>query len=209
MTSVIRAAQTVGQLIQRRLRELDRDSAELAEVALVPADYIDDLIAGRRPPPLPSRTDIYQRMTSFLGLGRNELAAIAQAERKSRKGETGKPTPAVRRLLLDLCQSETATMLTKARTKEAKVMVTRLMDRLLNVAQMEARRLIDDPAAQRGVTALSLTTVTDARFAVLEFLDATVASLTPSQVAMFIQPRIAEWDADAESGVLKVVLRSS
>ena len=52
----------VGELIHKRLRETNRTPMELAEAAHVPTAYIADLIAGRRRPPLPSRTDVYDRM---------------------------------------------------------------------------------------------------------------------------------------------------
>ena len=71
---------TVRALLRKRLKEINRSSQELAEAAQVPAEYVDDLIGGRRRPPMPGRTDIYERMTTFLKLGRNALAQCARAE---------------------------------------------------------------------------------------------------------------------------------
>jgi plasmid maintenance system antidote protein VapI len=200
---------TVAELLERRLKELDRSSAELAEAAQVPTTYINDLIAGRRQPPLPSRTDIYKRMTTYLGLGRNELEVSAQYERNSTKDDAALPAkPAVRRLLLSLCKAETAERLTDKKNAASTALLTGLMDRLLNVAQMEVRRVLLDSAAIRVAAEQSGTSSNDMRFAVLEFLDATAASLTAHQVDRFVKPRIVEWDADPEQGVLKVVLKS-
>ena len=72
---------TVGALLRRRLREVNRSREQLAEALEVPAGYLDELMSGTRRPPLPGRTDIYEKMTSFLRLGRNDLAACASAER--------------------------------------------------------------------------------------------------------------------------------
>src|SRR3989442_8397948 len=72
---------TVGELLRRRLREMKRSPEELAQAVEVPTEYIDDLIAGYREAPLPGRTDVYERMTSFLRLGRRDLAACTRAER--------------------------------------------------------------------------------------------------------------------------------
>ena len=200
---------TVAQLLERKLKELDRSSAELAEAARVPTEYIDDLIAGRRPPPMPSRTDIYQRMTTFLGLGRNELTSSAQSERKASKEETPLPvSPAVRRLLLGLCNPETVEQLKSKRGKASALRLAALMHRLLNVAQMEVRRILVDPAALRIAAERSGRNSNDERFAVLEFLEATTANLTTGQVERFLSPRISGWDADLDNWVLKVVLKS-
>ena len=63
----------VSQLMRRRLKELQRTPRELAEAVQVPETYIADLLAGRRRPPAPGRTDVYDRMTKFLRLHRNDL----------------------------------------------------------------------------------------------------------------------------------------
>src|SRR5207245_366726 len=96
-------ALTLGGLVRRRLREVNRSAAQLAEAVQVPSEYIDDLITGARRPPLPARTDIYPKMTSFLRLSRNDLTACASAERAA-MASTDAPAPAaaVRRLVPDL-----------------------------------------------------------------------------------------------------------
>ena len=93
-------AATVGELLRQRLRELKRSSRDLAEAVEVPTDYIDELISGRRRPPLPGRTDLYERMTSFLRLGRNDLINRARAERAGNPAEGPGPQAEVRKLLM-------------------------------------------------------------------------------------------------------------
>src|SRR5207244_5157579 len=71
----------VGQLLRRRLRELKRTPRELAEAVNVSEEYMSDLVAGRRRPPAPGRTDLYVPMAKFLRLHRNDLPTCARVER--------------------------------------------------------------------------------------------------------------------------------
>jgi hypothetical protein len=199
----------VGELLGRRLRELKRTPDELAEAAHVPPGYINDLIAGRRRPPLPGRTDVYERMTPFLKLGRNDLVACARAERAGTPdGIPGRPDERVERLLLALCEPATAARLAE-RFQEDSTEVLGFIQRLLDVAQGAVRRTLNDVVAlrasaiQRGVPYVEL------RLRILDFLDATPDSLTPGDVSEFIQPMIGSWDVDLETGVLRVVLRTT
>lgn len=199
----------VRELLRRRLREIGRSPAELAAAVQVPPEYIDDLIAGRRRPPLPGRTDLYERMTSFLKLGRNDLALCARAERgDAENGGGAHPPPAVRRLLLELCEPATARALDQRRTKSANERLTGLFARLLDVAQGAVRRVLEDQVTLRVAAERSGTGYLAMRLKVLEFLDATPDTLTPAHVTDFLRPRVALWDVDLESGVLRVVLRS-
>src|SRR2546427_12276449 len=89
----------VGLLMRRRLRELKRTPRELAAAVQVSETYIADLLAGRRRPPPPGRTDVYDRMTKFLRLHRHDPPTRAPAERESlgarrrRPHPTGRPAP--------------------------------------------------------------------------------------------------------------------
>ena len=47
------------------------------------------------------------------------------------------------------------------------------------------------------------------RFQVLDFLDATPSTLTPSALNEFLAPHIARWDVELKTDVLRVVLRTS
>lgn len=197
----------VGDLLKERLRETKRTSRELAEAAEVPAEYVDELIAGRRRPPLPSRTDVYDKMTRFLGLGRGDLAECANAERAgSAKTDAARSEAGNWRLLLELCEAATARELER-RVRRGEAEPWDLIERLLGIAQGSVRRALDDQialrvsAAHRGLTYVAL------RLRVLEFLDATLGTLTAEDVADFVQPRIERWDVDLETSVLRVVLR--
>ena len=199
---------TVGELLRRRLREMKRSPEELAQAVEVPTEYIDDLIAGYREAPLPGRTDVYERMTSFLRLGRRDLAACTRAERASAApaGPSG-PRGEVRRLLLALCEPGTAQELERRRSRGGSAELVDLFRRLLDVAQGAVRRVLDDHIGLRVAAAARGSSYVAMRLKVLDFLDATPGTLTASALTEFLQPRIARWDVELETGVIRVVLR--
>ncbi|HWP38345.1 MAG TPA: hypothetical protein VNL18_12410, partial [Gemmatimonadales bacterium] len=166
-----RTSRTLGELLQRRLREIERSPQELADATDLPADYVLGLIAGHRRPPLPGRTDLYDRMTRFLRLGRNDLAACARAERGAPAAPAAQPSARIRRLLLQSCEPDTARELERrARREDGEV--TLLFERLLGVAQGAARRVLEDQIALRIAATENGTDYRVLRLRVLEFLDA-------------------------------------
>jgi hypothetical protein len=199
----------VRVLLRQRLKEINRSAEELAEAAQVPSQYVEDLIGGRRRPPLPGRTDIYERMTTFLKLGRNELAHCARVERAGSQTAAGAgPDEAIGRDLLALCEPATARQLTRRKTAEAQAELAQVIQRLLEVIQGTVRRVLEDEIALRVAAARRGSTYLVMRFRVLEFLDATPETLTAEDMAEFVAPRIGLWDVDLETGVLRVVLRT-
>ncbi len=199
----------VGELLRQRLKELKRTTEELATAAQVPPVYIEDLIAGRRRPPLPGRTDVYQRMTSFLQLGRNDLAMCADAERAAAvPGRSRGPDREVVRLLLELCEPNTAKELERRRGQRGAEELVGYIQRLLEVTQGAVRRVLDDQIGLRLAAAQRASDYLALRLEVLEFLDVTPDTLTADDVVSFLLPRIESWDVDFDTGVLRVVLRS-
>jgi hypothetical protein len=197
---------TVGELVRRRLKEIKRSSEELAEAVEVPVEYIAEVIAGSRQP-MPGRTDVYERMTSFLRLGRNDLLNCIHAEPDG--SALASPGIQVRRMLLALCQPATAQKLERRRSSQrGNVEFVDLVRRLLDVAQGAVRRVLDDHIQLRLVAAERGSSYAEMRLRVLDFLDATPGTLTPHALTEFLEPRIALWDVELETGVLRVVLRS-
>lgn len=198
----------VGELISQRLGELERTPEELAEAVDVPCGYIEDLISGKRRPPRPARTDVYERMTTFLRLARNDLAMCANAEREAEGPVTVRlPKPAVRRMLLDLCEPETAQELERGSGKEANSRLADYCQRILDRAQaVVRRRMLADPTALRLSAQQSNETRLAMRMQILDFLDAASDTLTPNHLKRFIQPWVAAWDVDFETGVLRIVM---
>ncbi len=199
----------VGKLLRQRLRETERSAEDLAEAVQLPKEYIDDLIAGRRRPPQPGQTDLYDRMTSFLRLSRNDLALCASAEREAtepKRRTALKPT--VRRQLLELCEPKTAEELEARRAENGGAELMDFIQRLLEVTQGAVRRMLDDQIGLRVAAERYGGTYAAMRLRVLEFLEATPETLTMDDLARFLQPRVTLWDVDLETGVLRVVLRS-
>jgi hypothetical protein len=199
---------TVGDLLRQRLKELKRTSKDLAEALEVPTSYIDDLISGRRRAPLPGRTDLYERMTTFLRLGRNDLVNRARAERAGSAAESAVPQAEVRKLLLELCEPATAKLLERRRSRAGWSELSSLLERVVGVTQGAVRRTLDDQIGLRLSASHSGRSYEDMRLRVLEFLDATPDTVTIDHLTEFVQPRIARWDVDLPTGVLRVVLRA-
>ena len=64
-------------LIRQRLKELGTEQRNLAAAAQVTESYISQLLTGKKAPPAPERTDIYDRMETFLRLPAGKLATLA------------------------------------------------------------------------------------------------------------------------------------
>ena len=207
-TQSTQPSEKVGELLQRVLNETEHTPAELAEAVQVPPKYIADLIAARRLLPRPGRTDLYEGITSFLKLGRNELLTCADAERAQAKPKRRKgPGPKVRKELLALCEPSTAGKLERDRTKDGVARLADFSQRLLDATQRATRRKLTDQKSLRGAARSGGSSYVASRFKVLEFLDATADTLTTADVAEFLRPLIDFWDVDIETGVLRVVLR--
>ena len=103
----------VSLIIKHRLEEFGLEQRDLAHAAQVTESYISQLLTGKRAPPAPNRTDIYDKMDKFLKLPSGELARLADHERKQQlKRELGDdPAPLfreVRELILRKCNPDTA-----------------------------------------------------------------------------------------------------
>ena len=198
----------VRRLLTQRLAKLEQTPQALAEAAEVPIEYIDDLLAGNRPPPMPGRSDLYDRMASFLKVALSDLELCATFERGDPSASKPRtPKPAIRRILLDLCDPKTAQQLEARRAKHGPAELVGLMQRVLGVVQREVRRSLTDRVGLRLQARHSDKTYEAARLEVLEFLDTTSATLTVADVSKFVKPRIARWDIDVDTGVLRVVMQ--
>ena len=96
-------------LIRHRLKELGTEQRELAAAAQVTESYISQLLTGKKPPPAPERTDIYDRMETFLKLPAGKLARLADLLRRDALKRTLADPPAplfreVRELILRKCE---------------------------------------------------------------------------------------------------------
>ncbi len=198
----------VRRLLTKRLKELEQTPEALAEAAEVPIKFIDDLLAGNRPPPRPGRSDIYDRMASFLKVALSDLDLCATFERGDpRASKPRTPKAAIRSALLDLCEPKTAKQLETRRAKHGPAELVGYLQRVLDVVQRTVRRSLADRMGLRLQARHVGKTYEIARLEVLDFLDTTAATLTAAEVSKFVLPRIAKWHVDLDTGVLRVVMQ--
>jgi transcriptional regulator with XRE-family HTH domain len=85
----------VSFLIRHRLKELGLEPKDLAAAAQVTESYISQLLARKKAPPSPGRTDIYEKIGRALELPSGELSKLAELEReeelRKRVGEPARP----------------------------------------------------------------------------------------------------------------------
>jgi transcriptional regulator with XRE-family HTH domain len=103
----------VAFVIRERLMELGLEQRDLARAAHVTESYVSQLLTGKKTPPAPNRTDIYDRMDRFLKLKPGELARVAELARKEdlkrKLGDGLEPLlPHVREFILRSCRPEQA-----------------------------------------------------------------------------------------------------
>jgi Fe-S cluster assembly iron-binding protein IscA len=200
----------VSQVILRRLKELQRTPSDLARALQVPESYVSDLLAGRRLPPGPNRSDVYAPMSKFLRLHPNDLPASARAEHQTSGGVARRPPVKVRKLLLELCEPSRAAAVTRGlgygkRSASLEILITQ---RLLDVAQGFVRRQLEDEVGIRVAAKREGCSHTEIRLRLINFLDVMPDSLTVADHETYLRPRIATWDIDLETHAMKIVLRS-
>src|SRR5216684_4427923 len=98
----------VPLVIRQRLEELEAGQRDLATAAQVTESYISQLLARKKAPPAPNRTDIYDKMEQFLKLPKGQLSKLAEAQRREElmKKVADPPQPlfrAFRELILRKC----------------------------------------------------------------------------------------------------------
>src|SRR6202051_341438 len=95
-------------VIKQRLEQLGFEQKDLAAATEVTESYISQLLARKKLPPAPDRTDIYQKMAKFLKLPSDRLSKLADLQRREElKRQLGDP-PAplfreVREVILRKC----------------------------------------------------------------------------------------------------------
>ena len=72
----------VAFVIKQRLDQLGLAQRDLAAATQVTESYVSQFLAGKKAPPAPDRTDIYEKMAKILKLPKGELAKLADLQRK-------------------------------------------------------------------------------------------------------------------------------
>ena len=202
----------VSTLIRRRLVELGSGQKELAAAAEVTESYVSQLLTGKKLPPAPDRTDIYEKMGRFLRLPNGELANLARAQRmeRLRQGFEEVPKPLlkdVRKLILGKCvpdrQREIRAIFERQPFGELERFVTR---KLLDVISRVAREELDNRQWLQEVARLSNKSYAQMRVIVLEFLDTDIFNISNENCVSFLNPLIAYWDIDLSTFDMEIAL---
>lgn len=202
----------VSFVIRQRLEQLGLEQKDLARAARVTESYISQLLARKKAPPAPNRTDIYNRMDRVLKLPIGELAKLAAAQRKDElKRELGdEPAPLfleVRALILRKCrrakEREVRAVFEQQPFGELERLVTQ---KLLDVVKRVARAELQHDYWLRMVARLGGRSFEEMRVIVLEFLDTDIFHLSAEHCVAFLDPLIASWDIDLATFGLEIVL---
>jgi len=202
----------VSLLIRQRLKELGLDQKDLAAAAQVTESYISQLLARKKAPPAPGRTDIYEKVGKALQLPSGELSKLAELQRQEelRKKVVERPRPLFkecRELILRKCHSARQKEVRRIFEKEPFGELERLVtQKLLDVAQRVAKEELESEDWLRLMAQLSRRSYEQMRVAILEFLDADVFNVSIENCVAFLDPMIESWDIDLKTFGVEVVL---
>ncbi len=202
----------VSLLIKRRLEEFGLEQRDLAHATQVTDSYISQLLTGRRTPPAPNRTDIYEKMDKFLKLPSGELARLADHQRKEqlKKALGDEPTPLfgeVRALVLRKCNVRKerhirAIFETQPFGELERLVTQKLVDVVKGLAQQE----LENESWLRTFAERGGRSYEEMRVIVLEFLDTDIFQVSSENCVTFLDPLIESWDIDLATFALDVVL---
>ena len=199
-------------VIKHRLKELGLEQRGLAAAAHVTESYISQLLAGRKAPPAPDRTDVYEKMESFLGLPRGELPRLASIQRQEylKKRIANPPRPLFkefRELVLRKCDPGRCRQIRDIFEKEPFGELERLVtQKLLDVAKNVAKEELESENWLRMVARLSERSYEQMRVMILEFLDTDVFHVSIDNCVSFMDPLIESWDIDLRTFGVEIVL---
>ncbi len=199
-------------LIRHRLRELGTEQRDLAAAAQVTESYISQLLTRKKAPPAPGRTDIYDKMETFLRLPAGKLATLADLMRTEalKRKLVDPPAPLfkeVRELILRKCEPSKEQPIRAMFDKEPFGALERLVtQKLLDVVKRVTREELDDENWLRLVARLTDRSYEQMRVIVLEFLEADIFNVSVENCVTFLDPLIESWDIDLATFGMEIVL---
>ena len=202
----------VATVIKHRLKELGVGQKDLAAAAQVTESYISQLLSGKKAPPAPGRTDIYEGMEEFLRLPSGELSRLADLQRKEALKRTLADSPrplfeGFRELMIRKCAPGKQEQVRSIFEKEPFGELERLVaQKLLDVAKRVAEEELESENWLRQVARLSGRTYEQMRVTILEFLDIDVFHVSFENWVSFLDPLIESWDVDLQSFGVEIVL---
>jgi transcriptional regulator with XRE-family HTH domain len=198
-------------LIRHRLRKLRREQRDLAAAAQVTESYISQLMTGKKPPPAPERTDIYDRMETFLRLPAGKLATLAdQIRTDALKRKLADPPAPLFKEVRELILRKYARKVQPIRVmfeKEPFGPLERLVtQKLLDVAKRVTQQALTDEKWLRRVARLTRRSYAQMRVMALEFLETDVFNVSPENCVTFLDPLIESWDIDVATFAMEIAL---
>jgi transcriptional regulator with XRE-family HTH domain len=202
----------IQDLIKHRLREIDHEQRDLAAAAEVTESYISQLLTGKKSLPSPNRSDIYEKIATFLKLPVGDLVNLVEQQRKEElKRKIEEPSRPlyreIRELILQKCHREKSKQLRSIFEKEPFGEIERLTtQKLLDVAKGVAKEEWENENWLRTVARLNNKSYEEMRVLVLEFLDTDIFNLSVQNFVYFLAPLIESWDIDLVSFGMKIIL---
>lgn len=199
-------------VIKQRLQELGFEQRDLAAAAEVTESYISQLLTGKKLPPEPSRSDIYDKMGKFLKLPSSRLARLADHQRKEalKRNLEDPPKPLfreVRELILSKCAPEKQKQMRLIFEKQPFGELERLVtQKLLDVVMKIAKNELQSEKWLHSVARLSGKSYEAMRVSILEFLDTDVFSISAENCASFLDPLVESWDINLTTFSMEIVL---
>jgi transcriptional regulator with XRE-family HTH domain len=202
----------IASVIRHRLDELDIGQRELAAAAEVTESYISQLLAKKKTPPAPDRTDIYDKIAKVLKVPGKELARLADTQRREelRRKVLDPPRPLFqefRQLILRKCVATKKKQITSIFDREPFGEFERFVtQRLLDVAKRVAKEELEDENWIHRVARVGKRSYEETRVLILEFLDTDVFHVSVENCISFLDPLIESWDIEFESFGMEIVL---
>jgi transcriptional regulator with XRE-family HTH domain len=199
-------------VIKRRLEELGLEQKDLATAAEVTESYVSQLLARKKLPPAPDRTDIYEKMAKFLKLPSDRLSKLAELQRREelKRDLAGPPAPMfkeIRELIVRKClpgkTKQVRAIFEKQPFGELERLVTQ---KLLDVVKKVVKEELNSENWLHLVARLAGRSYEQMRVTLLEFLDTDVFSLSPENCVSFLDPLIESWDVDLTTFGMEIVL---
>jgi len=199
-------------IIKQRLEELGLEQRDLAAAVQVTESYISQLLTRKKAPPAVDRTDLYERMNSFLKLPKGQLSAMVDAQRREdlKKILADPPAPLfkeVRALIIRKCIPEKRGQVRDIFEKQAFGELERLVtQKLLDVTKKIAKDELGNEDWLRNVAQLLRRSYAEIRTNTFEFLDTDIFNVSPDHCSAFLDPLIDSWQIDLKTFALEITL---
>jgi transcriptional regulator with XRE-family HTH domain len=199
-------------LIRHRLRELGTGQRDLAAAAEVTESYISQLLTGKKAPPAPERTDIYDKMEAFLRLPAGKLATLADLIRTDalKRKLADAPAPLfkeMRELILRKCAPGKVQPIRAMFEKEPFGALERLVtQKLLDVVKRVTKEELNDKNWLRLVARFGDRSYKQMRVMVLDILETDIFNVSAENCVTFLDPLIESWDIDLATFGMEIVL---